>query len=98
MQSTKLRYVIKFVADMDKAVKFHRDVLGLKLKFESPGSSEFVTGETTLAPHPASGKNPAGKVELGFTVPGVEAFLPRDECERRATLALLHGRSVFLAR
>src|SRR5215469_17306884 len=35
MQATQLRYVIKFVADMDKAVKFHRDVLGLKLKFES---------------------------------------------------------------
>ena len=61
---TQLRYVIKFVADMDKAVKFYRDVLGLNLKFESPGWSEFATGETTLALHPASGKNPAGKVEL----------------------------------
>ena len=29
MQGTQLRYVIKFVADMDKAVKFHLDVLGL---------------------------------------------------------------------
>jgi predicted enzyme related to lactoylglutathione lyase len=74
MQGAQLRYVIKFVADMDKAVKFHRDVLGLKLKFESPGWSEFATGETTLALHPASDKNPAGKVELGFTVPNVEAF------------------------
>jgi catechol 2,3-dioxygenase-like lactoylglutathione lyase family enzyme len=74
MQGTQLRYVIKFVADMDKAVKFHRDVLGLKVKFESPGWSEFVTGETTLALHPASDKNPVGKVELGFTVADVEAF------------------------
>jgi lactoylglutathione lyase len=49
MQGTQLRYAIKFVADMDKAVKFYRDVLGLQLKFESPGWSEFVTGETTLA-------------------------------------------------
>jgi hypothetical protein len=53
---------------MDKAVKFYRDVVGLKLKFESPGWSEFVTRETALALHPASDKNPAGKVELGFTV------------------------------
>jgi hypothetical protein len=30
--------------------------------------------ETTFAPHPASEKNPAGKVELGFTVADVEAF------------------------
>src|SRR5215467_4137247 len=74
MQGTQLRYVIKFVANMDKAVKFHRDVLGLTLKFESPGWSEFATGETTLALHPASDKNPAGKVELGFTVADVEAF------------------------
>jgi uncharacterized glyoxalase superfamily protein PhnB len=74
MQGTHLRYVIKFVGDMNKAVRFHRDMLGLTLKFESPGWSEFATGETTLALHPASDKNPAGKVELGFTVPDVEAF------------------------
>lgn len=66
MQGTKLGYVIKFVSDMGKAVKFYRDVLGLQLKFESPDWSEFVTGETTLALHPASEKNPAGKIELGF--------------------------------
>ena len=74
MQGTQLKYVIKFVADMDKSVHFHRDVLDLKVKFESPGWSEFATSETTLALHPASDKNPAGKVELGFTVSDVEAF------------------------
>ena len=45
MRGTKLRYVIKFVADMNKAVRFYRDVLGLQLKFESPGWSEFVTAK-----------------------------------------------------
>ena len=70
----KLSYVIKFVADMNRAVKFYRDVLGLSLKFESPGWSEFVTGETTLALHPASEKNPAGAVELGFTVADIQKF------------------------
>jgi predicted enzyme related to lactoylglutathione lyase len=74
MKGTQLRYVIKFVADMSKAVKFYRDVMGLQLKFESPGWSEFVTGETTLALHPASEKNAAGRVELGFTVADVEGF------------------------
>jgi uncharacterized glyoxalase superfamily protein PhnB len=44
------------------------------VKFESPGWSEFVTGETTLALHPASDKNAAGKVELGFRVADVEVF------------------------
>jgi uncharacterized glyoxalase superfamily protein PhnB len=32
------------------------------------------TGDTNLALHPASDKNPAGKVELGFTVADVEVF------------------------
>ena len=70
----KLNYVIKFVGDMDRAVKFYRNVLGLPLKFESPGWSEFATGETTLALHPASQKNPAGTVELGFTVPDLQKY------------------------
>ena len=52
----KLGYVIEFVSDMNRAVKFYRDVLGFQLKFESPGWSEFVTGETRLALHPASQK------------------------------------------
>jgi predicted enzyme related to lactoylglutathione lyase len=71
---TKLSYVIKFVADMDRAVKFYRDVLGLPLKFQSPGWSEFETGETTLALHPASPRNPAGTAEMGFTVADIQGF------------------------
>jgi lactoylglutathione lyase len=74
MEAIELGYVIEFVSDMGEAVKFYRDVLGLQLKFESPGWSEFVTGATTFALHPASEKNAAGKVELGFNVPDVEAF------------------------
>src|SRR5205823_1757255 len=70
----QLGYVIEFVADMDRAVRFYRDVLGLPLKFQSPEWSEFATGTTTLALHPASAKSPAGKVELGFTVPDLDQF------------------------
>lgn len=44
----KLNYTIKFVADMDRAMKFYCDVLGLPLRFQSPGWSEFSTGETSL--------------------------------------------------
>ena len=70
----KFSYVIKFVDNMNRGVKFYRDELGLALEFESPGWSEFATGETTLALHPASEKNPAGSVELGFNVPDVQKF------------------------
>ncbi len=65
----KFIYAIKYVADMDKAVAFYRDTLGLKLGFASPFWSEFETGDVKLALHPASAKNPAGGVELGFTAP-----------------------------
>jgi len=70
----KLAYAIEFVADMDRAVKFYHEVLGLTLRFQSPGWSEFSTGETSLALHPASERNPAGSFELGFNVTNVENF------------------------
>ena len=70
----QLTYAIHFVADMERAVAFYRDTLGLPLKFASPHWSEFDTGETTLALHPASEKNPPGAVELGFGVPDLAKF------------------------
>ncbi len=70
----KLTYVIEFVADMGRAVAFYRDVIGLPLKYESPGWSEFTTGGTTFALHPASEKNPAGTRELGLGVPSIQQF------------------------
>jgi lactoylglutathione lyase len=69
----RLRYVIEFVADMDRAVSFYRDTLGLAVRFESPEWSELTTGETTLALHPASSANPPGSIQLGFTVADLQA-------------------------
>jgi predicted enzyme related to lactoylglutathione lyase len=73
----KLTYVIKFVGDMERAVAFHRDTLGLPLIFSSSGWSEFATGETKLGLHPASEENPPGTVELGFGVPDLQKFFDR---------------------
>jgi lactoylglutathione lyase len=70
----KLNYAIKFVGDMHRAVAFYRDVMGLSLTFESPGWSEFSTGETVLGLHPANENNPPGTVELGFKVPDLKKF------------------------
>ena len=72
--AAKLTYVIEFVGEMDRAVKFYRDVVGLPLSFQSPGWSEFATGQTILALHPASEKNPPGKLEMGFGVPNLQQF------------------------
>jgi predicted enzyme related to lactoylglutathione lyase len=72
--AARLTYVIEFVADMDRAVEFYRDTVGLPLKFQSPGWSEFLTGEARLGLHPASEKNAAGKIEMGFSVADLEKF------------------------
>ncbi len=69
----KLGYAIHFVADMNRAVAFYRDTVGLELKFASPGWSEFATGPTTLALHPASEENPAGTTHLGLATDDIAA-------------------------
>jgi lactoylglutathione lyase len=75
----KIDYVMVNVSKMDASVTFYREALGLKLKFESPGWSEFETGGTTLALHvagapavKASGRPAAGTVQLGFNVDDVD--------------------------
>lgn len=77
----RLNYAIKFVGDMDTAVEFYRDALGLPLRFQSPGWSEFDTGETTLALHPASADNPAGSVQLGLGTTDVDNFYAAGQAE-----------------
>jgi catechol 2,3-dioxygenase-like lactoylglutathione lyase family enzyme len=75
----RLTYAIKYVADMERAIAFYRDKLGLELRFESPFWTEFSTGETVLALHPASEENAAGSVELGFAVDDLGEFYARRE-------------------
>lgn len=70
----KLNYVIKYVGEMEQAVKFYRDQLGFSLRFQSSHWSEFETGETTLALHLASPEHPAGTAQLGFGVLDLDKF------------------------
>ena len=53
-------------------MKFYRDVLGLQIKSSRPAGVSLSRAKP-LSLHPASEKNPAGKVELGLTVADVEA-------------------------
>jgi catechol 2,3-dioxygenase-like lactoylglutathione lyase family enzyme len=70
----RLNYAIEFVSDMDTAVAFYRDELGMTLVFQSPFWSEFDTGETKLALHPHSDENPAGSVQLGLRGTDIDRF------------------------
>ncbi len=83
IQLQKPDYLIVYVSDMQRSTAFYRDILGLPLKFASPGWTEFNTGATTIAMHtvnetaqsPAQlkGMPPAGQAQLGFMVDDLQA-------------------------
>ena len=79
----RVNYAIVFVSDMGRSVAFYRDVLGLPLRFESPGWTEFATEGATLALHGGEGTGSprdaalpeaAGRCRPGLSVPDLEAF------------------------
>src|SRR6516164_7152867 len=83
MMFSKVDYIMVNVSDMSRSVVFYRDVLGLSLKFESPGWSEFQTGATTLALHHSRARQDAerrpptepvaGTCSIGFSVEDLDA-------------------------
>jgi catechol 2,3-dioxygenase-like lactoylglutathione lyase family enzyme len=70
--TTKMSYNILFVADMQTAIEFFKDKMGLELILESPYWSEFAAGPIKFALHPASTENPAGSLQLGFEVDDIQ--------------------------
>jgi len=77
---------IIFVSDMAQSVAFYRDVLGIPLKFETPGWTEFQTEGATLALHHTSSAAPqdqvqqreaAGTCRAGFQVGNLDEFHQR---------------------
>lgn len=83
----RFSYTILFVSDMQRSLAFYQ-LLGLKVKMQSPFWSELETGGTTLALHLAAdgapplapvaeGAIPAGHAHTGFEVDDVDAFAAR---------------------
>src|SRR5437899_11744513 len=80
MTSMKDMITMVVVSDMDRSVRFYRDTLGLKLRFQSPDWTEFDVGSATLALHsggvpapPSPGKEQyAGRASIGFNVENVD--------------------------
>lgn len=79
----RVNYVIVFVSDMKQSVSFYRDVIGLPLRFESPGWTEFATDGATLALHTSerstsqsedSRREAAGRCRPGLTVTDLDQF------------------------
>ena len=80
IQLSKPEYLVVYVSDMQRSVAFYRDLVGLPLKFTTPGWSELETGSITLALHrgngeplPAQGRSPIGAGQLVFTVENIQA-------------------------
>ena len=58
----RVNYAIVLVRDMKRSVSFYRDIIGLPLRFESPGWTEFATEGATLALHAGGhGEAPSGE-------------------------------------
>ncbi len=70
----QLSYIICFVGDFDQAIHFYRDILGFPLRFQSPEWTEFATGQTTLALHPATARHPSGTFQIGLHVSDLDQF------------------------
>ena len=82
----RISYSIILVSDMARSVAFYRDVIGMPLKFESPGWTEFNTEGATWALHKcessvgnsdASQSETAGRCRPGFQVPNLKTFHAR---------------------
>ena len=52
--SKKVEAVILLVSDMEKSVKFYRDVLRLPIKSQSEEWTEFFNSGTVIALHPST--------------------------------------------
>jgi lactoylglutathione lyase len=79
----RVSYAIVFVGDMNRSVAFYRDVVGLTLRFQTPGWTEFATDGATLALHAAEAPGvgsgdgehlPAGRCRPGLAVPDLDDF------------------------
>jgi predicted enzyme related to lactoylglutathione lyase len=79
---TKLMVMV-FVSDMDRSVRFYRDVLGLSLEMETPYWSMVRFGDVQIGLHPQTPVNPANPagMSIGFYVDDIDA-----------TVATLRGR------
>ena len=82
----KQPYVMVMVSDIKRSIRFYKELLGLKLRSESPEWTEFETGDATIALHGGGVKreaakgstktsDSAGTCSLGFVVGDLDGVL-----------------------
>jgi lactoylglutathione lyase len=71
----ELKLIMLVVRDMGRSVRFYRDVIGLKLMFETPGWAQLDAGNIQLGLHPESEHlkaRPNESCSFGFYVQDIE--------------------------
>ena len=70
MKVRKALYML-MVQDMERGVRFYRDVLGLDVKLHTPGWSELTLGDSTVALH-GGGTGEQTRTGLSFEVEDID--------------------------
>jgi lactoylglutathione lyase len=75
----RLGAIILLVGDMDRSIKFYREVLELPVKNTSPEWAEFFSSGTVLALHPSKNKarTKNSTILVGFMVSNLESIAKR---------------------
>lgn len=80
----ELRYIILFVSDLERSIRFYRDALGLPVHSEDRDQAEFQAGRLMLTVHQAHSDAPhhtlpaqVGGVRLGLHVEDFDAVCTR---------------------
>lgn len=80
----ELRYAILFVSDLERSIRFYRDLLGLPVESEDRDQAEFQTGRLILTLHQAHVDAPhhtrpsqVGGLRLGFHVEDFDGICDR---------------------
>ena len=71
MEIQSVKYLL-MVQDMDRAIKFYRDVIGLELRSESPMWSEMAFGNAIIALH-GGGSGVARETGLNIEVADLDS-------------------------
>ena len=95
----RFTYAIKFVADMDRAIAFHRDTLGLELKFAVAVLERVRDRRDDARAARRVRRNPAGSVQLGFATDDLREFYDRrDELGLSFTQEPTEMHGIYIAR
>jgi predicted enzyme related to lactoylglutathione lyase len=80
MKPTSMYFMIE-VSDMDRAVAFYRDAIGLEVKLHTPYWSSLSLGDATLGLHPGRAGDEQRDVGLGIDVPEAQVELNYQQLE-----------------